>query len=398
MTVDPLETIGACPRCRAPLRRGQGAYACEGCGASWPIVRGIPRFVDSEHYVGSFGYQWRRHRTTQLDSRIQHESEATFAAKTGLTPEDVRGKRVLDVGVGTGRFSDVVARWGGIAYGVDLSLAVLSAQRNLGRYPGSFVAQADAFRLPFRPESFDIVFSIGVLHHTPSTREAFRAIAPLVKPGGTLAVAVYEEAPLQRLSYDVSERYRRYTTQLSHPVLHLLSHLAIPRAHLVRGLLSLNDWIGGHVALTLPTGDHRDPQWRVLDTFDWYSPHFQWKHEEAEVRRWFEDLGFEDVRRLPEPSMVSVRGRRPAGPLRTPPPSEERRRGEIAPPPAWLPRSRWLRDPILVTMLALVVGWTVGSTFVRACIHEVVGPIVSAFKWALGIEGDLLPSRGPSSS
>jgi SAM-dependent methyltransferase len=390
VAADRLETLGACPRCRAPLCAGSSAYVCRGCGASWPIVRGVPRFVDSEHYVGSFGYQWRRHRTTQLDSRLQHESEETFASKTGLSPDDVRGKLVLDVGVGTGRFSDVVARWGGIPFGVDLSLAVLSARRNLSRYPEAFVGQADLFRLPFRPESFDIVFSIGVLHHTPSTRDAFRAIAPLVKPGGVLAVALYEDCPTHRPSYIVSERYRRYTVRLSHPVLHLLSHLAIPRHHLIVALRSLNDWVGSHVGLALPMSE---PLWRVLDTFDWYSPQYQWKHEEAEVRRWFEDLGFAEVRRLPEPTMVSVRGRRPAGPLRAPPAGEERRRGELEPAPAWLPQARGLRDLVLVTMLGVVAGWTVGRAFLMGWIHEIATLVVTAFKWVFGIRGNVLPYR-----
>src|SRR2546421_146503 len=93
-----FDTISACPDCRSRLRNEGAAFVCEGCGVSWPVIGGIPRFVDSEHYVTSFGYQWRRHRKTQLDSNRQRESEETFREKTGLTPEDVRGKLVLDVG------------------------------------------------------------------------------------------------------------------------------------------------------------------------------------------------------------------------------------------------------------------------------------------------------------
>ncbi len=398
MTPDVLDSIGACPRCGSALRGGAEAYVCQGCGVSWPIVGGIPRFVDSEHYVGSFGYQWRRHRTTQLDSRIQRESEETFAAKTGLTPEDVRGKRVLDVGVGTGRFSDVVARWGGIPFGVDLSLAVLSARRNLARYSGAFVAQADLFHLPFRPESFDIVFSIGVIHHTPSTRDAFRAIAPLVKQGGTLAIAVYEDAPSHTRSYAFSNHYRRYTVRLSHPALHFLSHLAIARPHAIEALAAINKYVAGRVAEAIPMREHPDPLWRVLDTFDWYSPHYQWKHDEQEVCRWFEDLGFENVQRLPERTMVSVRGRRSAGPLRVPPPSEERRIGGPLPPPAWVPRSAGLRDLVLAGMLGGAVASAVGEAFVRASAHQLVTFGVTTLKRALGIEGDLLGPRIRSSA
>jgi len=347
---DLLEAIGACPACGAPIeRRGEG-YACVSCGTHAPIVRAIPRFVATEYYAGNFGFEWRRHRRLQIDSTRRAESERTFAAKTGLTPADVKGKLVLDAGVGTGRFSDVVARWGGTPVGVDLSLAVESARRNLAIYPEACVIQGDIFALPLREASFDIVFSIGVLHHTRSTREALRSIARLVKPGGVLTAAVYEASEI----WEQSDRYRRWTTRMSYPLLHLLAHASIPNQHLLDAARALphGAFLAASLFRALPTRRHPDPLWRVLDTFDWFSPEYQWKHEEVEVKRWFSELGFEDVRRLSEETMVSVRGVRPVrGPLLTPEPSAENRQGEIGPLPSWLPRTRALRDATLVALL-----------------------------------------------
>jgi SAM-dependent methyltransferase len=351
---DLLEAIGACPGCRAPIERRGERYVCTTCGESAPLVRSIPRFVAGEHYAGNFGFEWRRHKRLQIDSARRAESERTFAEKTGLTPEDVKGRLVLDAGVGTGRFSDVVARWGGTPVGVDLSLAVESARRNLARYPNALVLQGDIFRLPFREESFDIVFSIGVLHHTRSTREAFRSVARLVKPGGVVAAAVYEASPV----WDQSDRYRRFTSHMSYSLLHLLAHASIANQHVLATARSLphGEFLEAALFRALPTRRHKDPLWRVLDTFDWFSPQYQWKHEEREVKRWFSELGFEEVRRLPEDSMVSVRGVRPlAGPLRSPEPSVEQREGELAPLPPWVPGSRALRDPVLLALLAASV-------------------------------------------
>ncbi len=340
--------LGACPSCRGRLERAEQAYACASCGARWPIVAGVPRFVDSQHYVGSFGYEWTRHAHTQLDDARSRESERVFAEKTGLTPEAVKGKLVLDVGVGTGRFADVVARWGGTPVGVDLSLAVLSARANLARYPEARVAQADLFNLPFREETFDVVYSIGVLHHTPSTQEAFRTVARFLKPGGVAAIGIYEASPI----YEYSDRYRRYTTALSHSLLHFLSHAAIAAPHVVR----LAKTLAGSVAEqrvyeAVLSSRHANPQWRVLDTFDWYSPRYQWLHTEAEVKSWFHELGFEDVRRLPEETMVSVRGRRPAGSLRDPGPLTPPRHGALAPLPSWVPAGGPARQGVLVALL-----------------------------------------------
>ena len=52
--------------------------------------------------------------------------------KTGFTPDDLRGKLVLDAGVGAGRYADVISRWGTDVVGVDLSFAVEAAARNVG--------------------------------------------------------------------------------------------------------------------------------------------------------------------------------------------------------------------------------------------------------------------------
>jgi hypothetical protein len=63
------------------------------------------------------------------------------------------------------------------------------------------------------------------------------------------------------------------------------------------------------IAWVVPMSFNKDPEWRVLDTFDWYSPWYQSKHSYEEVFRWFESCGLEDLRVEREP--ISVNGRRP---------------------------------------------------------------------------------------
>ena len=64
--------------------------------------------------------------------------------------------------------------------------------------------------LPFRRGSFDLVFSIGVLHHTPSTEQAFRALVPLVKPGGEIAISVYAATMKPGVGWAVNMFRRRF--------------------------------------------------------------------------------------------------------------------------------------------------------------------------------------------
>ncbi len=97
---------------------------------------------------------------------------------------------MLDAGCGAGKLSWILANWGAEVVAADLSDSVDEARRAAtdsddGRI--EFV-QADLTHPPLQPDTFDLVFSGGVLHHNRDTREALDAIAPLVAPGGLIYV------------------------------------------------------------------------------------------------------------------------------------------------------------------------------------------------------------------
>jgi SAM-dependent methyltransferase len=224
-----------------------------------------------------------------------------FIEKTGWSLDQLRGKRVLDAGCGMGRFAEIAADAGAEVHAVDLSEAVFAARANLRHRPNVHIYRADIMALPFREQTFDFIYSIGVLHHTPDTKRAFLRLVPLLRRGGQVSIWVYST----RLQTMVGGRIlRTLTPHLPKQTLLRLSRLAIPlyRLHRLRR-------IGTVSALLLPTSLDPDPEWRWLDTFDWYSPRYQWKHSYAEVEGWFREAGLVDLERGPFP--VSVRGRRP---------------------------------------------------------------------------------------
>jgi len=249
------------------------------------------------------------HARTQLDTAESNRSERAFRRRTGFRPEDLAGKLVLDVGCGMGRFADVATRWGAHVVGIDLSLAAEVAARNLADREAT-IFQADVFQLPFAPASFDYIYSIGVLHHTPDCEKAFKSLPGLLKPGGRIAIWLYSA---YNNWYKMSDIYRRVTRRMSPRLLHKLCWGVVP-LYGIHQVLKKIPLVGrpasGALAYMVPMAHHPDRNWRILDTFDWYSPWFQSKHTYEEVFRWFESCGLEDLRVIEQP--IAVQGRKPA--------------------------------------------------------------------------------------
>ena len=289
------------PTSGEPLKLSDGSLISR--SSKFPIVREIPRFVSSDHYVKSFSFEWNTHSNTQLDAfRGDDSSEQQFRLKTAFTKQELQGKLVLDAGVGAGRYSDIVSRWGADVVGVDLSYAVEAAHRNFVDRGNVFIAQADIGALPFRPESFDAIFSIGVLHHTPNTRDYFLKLVPLLKPGGTIAIWVYPREG----DYIVRKSWIRFVNKIPPRMFYDWCRWFVPWAqrHLD------NPWVGLIRRLfpfsTQGLGLEND----ILDTFDGYSPRYHGIHTPDEVEIWFKDAGLTEVRR-PSDWNTCVRGVRP---------------------------------------------------------------------------------------
>jgi SAM-dependent methyltransferase len=298
-----LFSLLACPQTKRPLRRVGNRLVTDDNTHAYEIVREIPRFVSSDAYVRSFSFEWNVHNHTQLDAfRSDGMSERALREKTGLTPEQVRGKMVLDAGVGAGRFTEVLSRWGANVVGIDLSYAVEATGRTFSQSSNVLICQADIACLPFRPGTFDYIISIGVLHHTPDTRRYFDYLPLLLKPGGEIAIWVYPNDE----AYVSAGKWIPFTYPLPARWYYSFCKVFVPwaRRHRTNRLVH---WLG----MVFPFSDQGlGIENDILDTFDSYSPRFYHTHSPAEIRKWFHETGLTDVRELEH--RTSVRGRRAA--------------------------------------------------------------------------------------
>jgi SAM-dependent methyltransferase len=241
-----------CPTCHGALaceareRDGdevlEGQLRCTACGARFPIRGGIPRLLPPDlspperATSRAFEIQWRMLHALSDVHRDEFRSYLT-----PLAPEDLRGLRVLDAGCGMGKFSLATAEADAAAVvGVDLSGAVEVAHAHLRARPNAHVVQASIYALPFRPGTFDLVFSIGVLHHLPDPRRGFESIVPLANEGGHVLAWLY--------ALEGNERFVRFLDPLR---VRLFSRLPSWMNRVVATLLAVPLWILIHV-LYLP--------------------------------------------------------------------------------------------------------------------------------------------------
>jgi SAM-dependent methyltransferase len=277
----------------------------------YPIINGIPRFVDKEYYSNSFGYEWNTWPKVQFESEnlggpMEGHTTKMFKTITRFSENELHGKSVIEFGCGPGRFLDVAKKMGGTAIGLDLSLAVEAARNNFKDDPDVLIVQGDILNPPFKEESFDLGYSIGVLHHTPNPRLGFENLSKVVKSGGQVACSVYGKKGFydspsvhlarfihkidtavmgQRKAVKIAKKYSAFSAKMLSPIFSRLRNSSRGCSILV-GVITRN-FI---VVVFIP-----DEKWRILDTFDAITPYYASTHSSDEVRGWYTEMNYEGI-------------------------------------------------------------------------------------------------------
>ena len=251
---------------------------------------------NSDVYHENFGFQWNKFNKLQLDSfNGSNESEERFFEQNLLQPSDLKGKLVLEVGAGCGRFTEILLKYGAVVVAVDYSSAIDANYNNHSEHvsQGNLICiQADVFDMPVRASCFDIVICYGVIQHTGRNKACLEKLTSFLNPGGLLLVDIYSNSlkhynPWVYLIRPFFSRVKNYQSQM-HFVekfvdfvfpaqLKILSFL-----HSKQGILkylryfvnrSPNSVYGINLFLDGKISLEHAKQWSVMDTYDGWMPH-----------------------------------------------------------------------------------------------------------------------------
>jgi SAM-dependent methyltransferase len=259
----------------------------------YPIINYVPRFVETDKYTDSFSTQRlyvRRHFKHYLRDTSGFSS---FYLTTGFTKERISRGLTLEIGCGYGRFMDVVHREGGEIVGIDLSThSVDLAQSFIGMKPNVHLVQCDLFKLPFRKGSFDSIYSIGVLHHTPDCKKAFQALPAYLSYGGQISIWVYHPSNQMDIV-----KWRQFTCKWPPSALYLWCIINQVLFSWVRTIPVIRWKFNRLIPGSVPKpGQHF---WlRVLEDFDNLSPKYASSHTPSEVVEWYREAGLSDIKIL----------------------------------------------------------------------------------------------------
>lgn len=213
------------------------------------------------------------HLFSAYDEKRFEESVDLFPMrqqKWGIDLNWFKGKTCLDVGCGQGRFVTALGRLGAAkAIGVDINEEGLAAGRDrrwFKELPNVELMRASAGELPFLDKTFDYVICSGVLLLMPEPKQGFDELLRVTKPGGRIFLSMYGKGGFK---WAVNDFFRFF---------------------LIR-------WVPFHVTEKVfkAVGVPPNKRYNILDNL--YTPYTH-RYTEAEIRKWFEDAGFEHIRRV----------------------------------------------------------------------------------------------------
>jgi SAM-dependent methyltransferase len=248
--------------------------------------------------VDGFGFEWSVYDQEDRDPEsIQRSFDRYFASFPWQDLPD--GATGIDVGCGSGRWSERVVARGRRVVAIDAAPAALAVAAR--RLPGTPLVNGSAVELPLQDDSLDFAFSLGVLHHLPDTEGALREIHRVLRPGAPFLVYLY-------YAFDNRPAWFRAIWRVSDTARWLIARLPERiRLMVTRAIAAVVYWplarLARLVARTgrdvqrLPLSSYRDQPYYVMqtDALDRFGTRLEKRYTRSQIEELLVSAGFGDV-------------------------------------------------------------------------------------------------------
>lgn len=251
-------------------------------------------------YSESFGLQWNKFIKTQLDSYTNTQISETRLRRMLGDLERIKGKLILEIGCGSGRFTEILLKYGAVVVSVDMSDAVIANKKNFPISDDHHIVQADMNLLPFRDEVFDFVVCVGVLQHTPDTFNSINNSQRVLKKGGTYIFDHYTHT----LSYFTKSTFlfRKiisfFNTEIKYSIIEKIfnffypMHYAIRKYYVLQMILSRISPIHVYFKAYPELSDQFQKEWSLLDTHDSLADPYKRHLSKRKIFKFLNNSGF----------------------------------------------------------------------------------------------------------
>lgn len=219
-----------CPICHSDLKKEKDIITCKSCKKKYVIDKGIIKMDLNDDFLTkkvkkTYDFGWNKWR----GFRNEYTKEF-FSMVKPLKKEDFKGKVIVDLGCGQGRFTKILADCSAKEIiAIDIGNSIYLAKNKLKKHKNISFIQADIYNLPLKPK-IDMVVCLGVLQHLKSPSLAFKKIIELCKNGTEVVIWVYGNSRIITLLKSI----RKFSKKMPLKIVYYLTYALCPFMYLFK--------------------------------------------------------------------------------------------------------------------------------------------------------------------